>query len=383
MVASISAFSIPTRIVFGEGAAAEAGRELAALGARKVLVVSDRGLARAGLVQPLCGVLEAAGLGHAAFLDVEANPSVETVEAGLVIFRAEGCDGLLAVGGGSPMDTAKAIGVLATNALGIRAYEGVGKVQNPIPPLIAVPTTVGTGSEVTFFAVVTDVQRQFKMPVVSPLLAPRVALLDPAMVAGLPASMVATTGMDALSHAVESFLSKLAQPFTDAQSLAAVELIGASFLPAVRGDRHARGQMLAASCLAGMGFTVARLGVCHALAHPLGAVFGVPHGAANAVLLPHSMAFNLTHAEARLARLAVALGVKTDALTQTQAASAAVERVAFLAREAGIPARLRDVGVTEDAIPHMAADAITSGNCAINPRPIVLEDLVALYNQAM
>ncbi|MDP3046371.1 MAG: iron-containing alcohol dehydrogenase, partial [Chloroflexota bacterium] len=179
MSANLSTFSVPTRIVFGEGASAEAGRELAALGARRVLVVTDQGLVRAGIVQPICGHLEAASLGHAAFTDVEANPSAETAERALAAYQSHDCDALLAVGGGSPMDTAKAVGILATNGGNIRDYEGLGKVGNPLPPFVAVPTTVGTGSEVTYFDVITDVQRQFKMAIASPLLAARVALLDP------------------------------------------------------------------------------------------------------------------------------------------------------------------------------------------------------------
>jgi alcohol dehydrogenase len=383
MSPSLSTFSVPTRIVFGEGASAEAGRELASLGARRVLVVSDQGLVRAGIVQPICGSLEASGLVHAAFTDVEANPSVETVERALAAYQSHDCDAILAVGGGSPMDTAKAVGILATNGGDIRDYEGLGKVRNPLPPLVAVPTTVGTGSEVTYFDVITDVQRRFKMAIASPFLAARVALLDPLLVANLPPALVASTAMDALTHAMESYTSKLSQPFTDALDLYAVETIAANLRPAVAGDRTARGALLHASALAGIGFTHTRLGNCHAMAHPLGGVCGVPHGVANAVLLPHVLDFNLAFAEARLARLARAMGVPTDSLSQPEAALAAVAAVRQLAADVGIPAGLRSAGVTEAAIPRMAADAMTSGNVAINPRPTTLEDITRLYQQAM
>lgn len=379
----LTSFSLPTRLVFGEGAANEAGRELTGLGARNVLVVSDTGLVRAGIVQPLCGILEAAGLGHATFTDVEANPSVETVERCLAVYLSQNCDALLAVGGGSPMDTAKAVGILASNGGSIRDYEGVGKVQNPLPPFVAVPTTVGTGSEVTFFDVITDVQRQFKMAIASPLLPARVALLDPLLVAGLPPALVASTGMDALTHAIESYTSKLAHAFSEALALHAVELIAHQLRAAVQGDRTARGILLCASSLAGMAFNTTRLGDCHAMAHPLGGVCGLPHGVANAILLPHVMEFNRPYAEARLARLAQALGVATDSLTQSQAASAAVDAVRCLGVDVGIPPRLRDLGVTEQVIPQMAADAMKSGNVSINPRPTTVEDIVTLYRLAL
>jgi alcohol dehydrogenase len=383
MSANLSTFSVPTRIVFGEGAAAEAGRELASLGARRVLVVTDQGIVRAGIVQPIRDHLEAASLVHAAFTDVEANPSVETVERALAAYQSHSCDAIIAVGGGSPMDTAKAVGILASNGGNIRDYEGLGKVRNPLPPFLAVPTTVGTGSEVTYFDVITDVRRRFKMAIASPYLAARVALLDPLLVANLPPALVASTAMDALTHAMESYTSKLSQPFTDAVDLFAVETIAANLRPAVAGDRTARGALLYASALAGLGFTHTRLGNCHAMAHPLGGVCGVPHGVANAILLPHVLDFNLTFAEARLARLAQALGVRTDALSHQEAALAAVAAVRRLAAGVGIPASLRLVGVKEESIPQMAADAMTSGNVAINPRPTTLEDITRLYEKAM
>jgi alcohol dehydrogenase len=383
MSANLSTFSVPTRIVFGEGAAAEAGRELASLGARRVLVVTDQGIVRAGIVQPIRDHLEAASLVHAAFTDVEANPSVETVERALAAYQSHSCDAIIAVGGGSPMDTAKAVGILASNGGNIRDYEGLGKVRNPLPPFLAVPTTVGTGSEVTYFDVITDVRRRFKMAIASPYLAARVALLDPLLVANLPPALVASTAMDALTHAMESYTSKLSQPFTDAVDLFAVETIAANLRPAVAGDRTARGALLYASALAGIGFTHTRLGNCHAMAHPLGGVCGVPHGVANAILLPHILDFNLAFAQARLARLARAMGVPTDSLSQPEAAWAAVTAVRQLAVDVGIPASLRSVGVTEEAIPQMATDAMTSGNVAINPRPTTLEDITRLFEQAM
>jgi alcohol dehydrogenase len=383
MSANLSTFSVPTRIVFGEGASTEAGRELASLGARRVLVVTDQGIVRAGIVQPIRDHLEAASLVHAAFTDVEANPSVETVERALAAYQSHSCDAIIAVGGGSPMDTAKAVGILASNGGNIRDYEGLGKVRNPLPPFLAVPTTVGTGSEVTYFDVITDVRRRFKMAIASPVLAARVALLDPLLVANLPPALVASTAMDALTHAMESYTSKLSQPFTDAMDLYAVEMISANLRPAVAGDRQARGALLYASALAGIGFTHTRLGNCHAMAHPLGGVCGVPHGVANAILLPHVLEFNLTFAEARLARLAQALGVRTDSLAHHEAARAAVAAVRQLSAGVGIPANLRSVGVTEESIPQMAADAMTSGNVAINPRPTTLEDITRLYEQAM
>lgn len=382
-MSALATFSLPTRLMFGQGASADAGRELAALGAHRVLVVSDDGLERAGIVRRVLQSLETAGLAHSLFARVEANPAVQTVGRALAAYQENQCDALLAVGGGSPMDVAKATGLLATNGGDIRAYEGSGKVSRPLPPLVAVPTTAGTGSEVTFFTVITDPDRQFKMPIISPLLAPRLALLDPDLVAGLPPALVAATGMDALTHAIESYLSRMSHAFSEAQALRAIELIGANFSAAVAGDRAARGEMLYASTLAGMAFNSTRLGVCHAMAHPLGGLCGLPHGLANAILLPYTMTYNLQYARPRLARIALALGANPGDLSENEAAEAAVQAVRRLAATAGIPPRLSLAGVTESSIPRMAADAITSGNIAVNPRPTLVDDVIALYIQAL
>jgi alcohol dehydrogenase class IV len=379
----LSTFAMPTRLILGQGVLSESGNELRALGAGSVLLVSDAGIAAAGILAPCLAALARADLRYTIFTDVEANPGVETVQRALAMYTQNGCDALLAVGGGSPMDVAKATGLLAANGGDIRAYEGSGKVTRPLPPLVAVPTTAGTGSEVTFFTVITDPDRQFKMPIISPLLAPRLALLDPDMVAGLPPGLVATTGMDALTHAVESYLSKMSHAFSEAQALRAIELIGANLLAAVAGDRTARGEMLFASTLAGMAFNSTRLGVCHAMAHPLGGVCGMPHGLANAILLPVTMEYNLPNARARLARISLALGANPGNLTESEAAQAAVDAVRRLADAAGIPQRLSLARVTESSIPRMAADAMTSGNIAVNPRPTQLEDVISLYQAAL
>lgn len=378
-------FSLPTRVYFEEGAFTRASKELAEAGMTRVLIVTDRGLVETGICEALCTALQCAGVAFEVFNEVEANPSSETVEKGARTYREAGCQAILALGGGSPIDAAKAIGILVTNGGCIVEYEGLNRFSQPPVPLYVFPTTAGTGSEVTPFAVITNRQSRYKLTIASPLLLPKVAYLDARLLAMLPPSVAAATGMDALTHAVEAFVSLAASPFSDMMAEKALELIGGHLrrFVANRADLEAAGAMLLASMFAGIAFGHARLGNCHAMAHPLGGFFNIPHGLANAILLPHVMRFNLLADKGKYARIAVLLGEdvsgKLNSLTAGERAIAAVEK---LNKDLGIPRSLREVGASEEAIDLMAADAMKSGNVTVNPRKTSVEDIKQLYHEA-
>ena len=379
-------FQAATRIVFGTGALRTLPEELRRLRVTAVLLVTDAGLRRAGMVERVESVLTESGVAVWVFDGVEANPSVETVNEALGWYRSRGCDGLVALGGGSPIDTAKAAGVLAANEGALQDFVGLNKFSRPLPPLIAVPTTVGTGSEATTFAVITDHAQRKKVVVGSRLLSPAVAVLDPELTMTLPSKLVASTGMDALTHAVESYITTMASDFTDALALHAVRLLSAHIEQAAGPQRDVRvmGHMLHGSCLAGMAFSYGRTALVHGMAHPLGAYYDVPHGVANAVLLPHVMRFNRPACGGRLADLARAMGlVPGFAVEEGDAADAFVEGLFALARRLGIPERLTDVGVTEEFIPQMAVDAAQSGNAQVNPRRPTVAEVEGLYRSAL
>ncbi|MFB0545385.1 MAG: iron-containing alcohol dehydrogenase, partial [Anaerolineae bacterium] len=263
-------------------------------------------------------------------------------------------------------------------------YAGIGKVHNPLPLLLAVPTTVGTGSEVTIFAVITDRSRHLKMSIGSRLLVPKVAVLDPELTMSLPDSLVASTGIDALTHAIEAYTSLQANPFSDTLALGAIRLIAAHIQAAV-GDRspEAMASMLYASCMAGMALSHARVTLVHGMSHPLGGYYDIPHGLANAILLPYVLEFNKGACPERLATIAEALGEDIRSLTPQAAAEKAVETVRRICADVGIPLHLKEVGVTEEYIPQMAADAVESGPTKANPRKPTLEDVIALYRKAL
>jgi alcohol dehydrogenase class IV len=372
---TIAYFQASTRLTFGPGALAEIGGIAQAAGLHKVLIVTDPGLMRTGIPDRVAAVLTQAGVDSATFDAVEANPSIETVERALEVYRDQGCDGLVAVGGGSPMDAAKAVGVLASNPGKLLDYVGLGKVAHPLPILIAIPTTTGTGSEVTQFTVITDHAQRRKVVIGGPQVAPSHALLDPELVANLPAGLVGATAMDALTHAVESVISTFASPFTDGLALQAIRLI-ADNLPDPAAPA-ARANLLYASTMAGMAFSYARTGLVHGMAHPLSAYYDVPHGLANAILLPHVLGYNAPACEPALARVAEALGQPADSM-------AAIAAIQQLGRAAGIPPNLSSVGVTEEFIPQMSNDAYQSGNAQlVNPRKPTLADVEMLYRQAL
>jgi alcohol dehydrogenase class IV len=374
----IATFQAATRVIFGPGAVTNLGALARELGLRSCLVVTDAGVMGAGIAPRVVDVLGGMGVETAIFDTVEPNPSMETVEKAFDLYRNAGCEGVVAVGGGSPIDAAKAVAVLATNPGELPAYVGVDMIANPLAPLLAVPTTIGTGSEVTTWAVITDLAQRKKVVLGSRLLAPRLAVLDPELILSLPASLAASTGVDALTHAIESVTSVFATPFTDALALESIRLIAANLPAAVNApDLESRGNMLYASTLAGLAFSYARTGLVHGMAHPLSAYYDVPHGLANAILLPHVLTFNAPTCEAQLARVAGAMG-------EPPSAEAAIEAVRHLNVQVGIPLRLSHVGVTDAYISQMVQDAYESGNAqVVNPRQPTVEEVLELYYLAL
>ena len=377
-------FSIPQNIMFGKSSLNKLPSILAKLPSGKILIISDRGLEAVGTVKKVIDILDNAGIEHTEFLDVEPNPSVETVNAAVTIYKSSNATSMIALGGGSPMDVAKAAAVLAVYGGEITQYEGAHLVPGKIVPIIAIPTTAGTGSEVTAFAVITDKARNYKLTVFSYELIPAYAILDPELIMSLPAAVAAATGIDALVHAIEAYLSKEASPFTDAMAEYAMKLIGKNIrrFVANRTDESAASSMMLASNFAGIAFAWARLGNVHAMAHPLGAYFNVPHGMANAILLPVVLEFNALSDNGKYEKIYDLIKVSKEKEYYYDPFTL-VGEIKRLLSELQIPEKLRVVGVTEDKIPEMAADAIKSGNIAVNPRESSIKDIELLYMKAL
>lgn len=376
-------FQVPGEIVFGPGCIKKLSRVLKAKNISKVMLVSDRGLEAVGVVQKLSDLLTESGISFVSFLDIEPNPSAETVDAGYQIYKEQGFEAIVCLGGGSPMDTAKGIAVLATNGGRIQDYEGGNKVKVPTLPLFAIPTTAGTGSEVTPFAVITDKSRNYKFSIISFECVPLMAFLDPELISTLPPAVAASTGLDALTHAIEAYLSIKASPFSDAMAEKAMELIGKNIrlFVANRSDNEAAAGMLLGSTFAGIAFSWGSLGNVHAMAHPLGGYFGIAHGVANAVLLPTILEFNALADKGKYRTIfnLINSGKVVDCFTPDMLAA----EVKQLLHDLNIPKNLKELGVTEDLIPQMAADALKSGLNRINPRQTTLKDFEQLYLKAM
>ena len=378
-------FAVPTRILSGSGAVAEIGPTLAAERHKHLLVVTDQGILKAGLLAPVERSLREAGIAATTFADVKADPEESIVEAVVAAYRTAGCDGLLAVGGGSSLDVAKAAGVLISNGGAVADYDGFDSFTEDLPPLYAVPTTVGTGSEVTFAAVITLPSQQFKMSILSTRLAPRVAFLDPEMLTTLPPHVVAHSGMDALTHAVEGMTSPLSTPFTNAFNLHAIRLISENLRAAVgnSGNMEAIGAMQAAACIAGIGFAHSRLGIVHAMAHPVGAYHHLPHGLSNALLLPHALDFNRIACEPQLATVAREFDAVLPGQTERESALAAIKAIRDLEADIGIPGSMSAVGVTNEHFDAIVCDTFRSRNVGINPRRVTPEDIRKILFQAL
>ena len=372
----------PTHLICGPGSVQ---RLPELIPGKRCLVVTDSGLNKAGIVDHVCEHLKRKKIDYVVYDKVVGNPPARCVHAGSKLYTAERCDGIIGLGGGSSMDVAKMVGAIASNGGRIESYVVPAKIEKDLPHLVCLPTTYGTGSEVTPFAVVTNQRRKTKDPIVSGKIIPPVGILDAELAVGLPADVGGATGMDALTHALESYVNLAATPITEAMALGAIELIGENLRLACANDHEleATQNMLNASAMAAFAFSQTRLGIVHAMSHPVGGHFGVHHGLANAILLPVVCEYNLTARLEKFARIADALGADTDELTEYEAASTAIDAILDLNRDVGIPDRLSQVGVKATAIPAMARDSLLSANIAVNPRKIDEDGIRQLYRNAL
>lgn len=368
---------------FGAGAIRNLPDEVRRRGLAKALIVSDKALVAAGAVKRVTDLMDAHQLQWALYDEVVPNPTIAVVQRGVEIFKRAEADYLIAIGGGSPQDTSKAIGIIINNPefADVRSLEGFAPTRNPCVTLIAIPTTAGTAAEVTINYVITDEEKRRKFVCIDPHDIPRVAIVDAEMMASMPPSLKAATGIDALTHAIEGYVTRGAWKLTDMLHLNAIEIISQSLRDAVEGDMQALEQMALGQYVAGMGFSNVGLGLVHGMAHPLGAFYNVPHGVANAILLPRVMAWNADYTGEKYRAIARAMGVKTDTLSLAEARLAAVEAVKQLCRDVGIPPSLVDVGLNPDDIPALAQAALDDVCTGGNPREATLEDIKALYRQ--
>jgi len=383
---NIHPFECPTRVFYGWGALAQAGDRLAELGVTKALIVSDPGVEKAGHVATIASAITGAGIRVAQYTGVQPNPTVGNVESGYAVFREQRCDGLVGLGGGSAMDAAKGVGVVASNGGSIADYTGREQIPHDLPPLICLPTTCGTGSEVTFNAVITDDVRHLKLPFVSRKLAPRMALVDPELVVGAPATVIASTAADALSHAIECYLNTASDPLIDALTIAAIRMIGQNLAAAVNErDRDAIAQLSLASTMAGVAFNMNANAVVHAASTPVTARHDVPHGVANAIFLPAGVRFCIPAVPDRIIEIGHAIGAPIGSLTGVEAAELVVTTLGQLFASVGLPRSLSEYGVDVSMmdLEALAADAMKSRSIPLNPRPITEQDLVALYREVM
>lgn len=377
-------FSVPQEIIVGKGSLARLPEAAEKLGRKHGFIISGPHLNKMGIVASCSESLENAGIKVDAYTETEGNPSVETVEKAAAAFCKSGADFIIALGGGSPMDVAKAVGVVARYGGSITEYEGGDRVPGDIIPLIAIPTTAGTGSEVTAFSVITDHSRNYKLTVFSYKLIPAYAILDPELLTTAPVSVAAACGIDAMVHALEAYISKDASPFSDAMAEKALELIGKNIRRYVadRTDIEAAEAMITGSLFAGIAFSWARLGDVHAMSHPVSAYFDVPHGVANAILLPTIVEYNALADRGKYLKLFNYISL-TPASEAEFEPFMLVDLLTELNEQLGIPGSLGEVGVTADKFDAMADDAMKSGNIAVNPRSTTKKDVLSLYKKAL
>ena len=378
-------FIMPNVVLVGEGATIKLGAEVQKLGKKRALIVTDRGITSLGLHSTTMSSLEQAGIEVEIFDGVKADPDTEVVEMGLKFAKEKGTDIVVGLGGGSPLDVAKAIAFLLTNPGTIRDYEGIDLIGNHRQPLVAIATTSGTGSEVTANAVITDPAINKKMIISSHALVPDIAVVDPRLTKGIPAKVTAATGIDVLVHAIEAFISKGSITISSALAHRSIKMV-AENLPLAVGngeDMDARHRMAIASLMAGMAFSNVGLGACHATAHQLGTTYKIPHGIANGIMLPAVMTFNSLVCRDRLREIAAAMGERVEGLTDREAAARAIGAVKNLTAEVGLPTSIREVGGKEEDFRQMALNALEDPTLLSNPRQASLEDLIEIYRLAL
>ncbi|WP_205672125.1 iron-containing alcohol dehydrogenase [Ammoniphilus sp. YIM 78166] len=381
---SVFGFFMPSVNLMGVGAVKEVGSRIKNLGKTKALIVTDAGLYKFGVADEIAGYIREAGVDVAIFPGAEPNPTDKNVEAGLAAYREEGCDVIVSLGGGSSHDCAKGIGIVAANGGTIYDYEGVDQSKSPSVPLISINTTSGTASEITRFCIITDTRRSVKMAIVDKHVTPTISINDPVLTVKKPAPLTAATGMDALTHAVEAYVSTAATPITDACALQAIRLISKSLRAAVANgeDLEARDKMSYAQLLAGMAFNNASLGYVHAIAHQFGGFYNLPHGVCNAILLPHVERFNLMAKPERFADIAVALGENIEGLSTMEAAEKALDAIVKLARDVNIPSGFSELGAKLEDVPVLAENAMKDACSFTNPRKATMDELQAIIRAA-
>ena len=379
-----SSFFIPAVNIMGNGCLEEAMTAIRNYGFRKALIVTDAGLAKAGVATLIAEKLAQQDIESVIFDGAKPNPSIANVQAGLKVLKEHACDFVVSLGGGSPHDCAKGIALCATNGGHIRDYEGVDQSAKPQLPLVSINTTAGTASEMTRFCIITDEERHVKMAIVDRNVTPLLSVNDPELMVAMPKGLTAATGMDALTHAVEAYVSTAANPITDACAIKAMELISKNLRQAVRDgkDLVARENMAYAQFLAGMAFNNASLGFVHAMAHQLGGFYDLPHGVCNAVLLPHVQTFNASVCAQRLTDVAHALGADVRGLSPEEGAQAAIAAIRTLAKDVEIPAGLRDLGAKLDDIPVLASNALKDACGFTNPRQADQHQIEEIFRSA-
>ena len=369
----------------GAGAIKEIPGEVKTRGFKKAFVCSDPDLIKFGVTGKVTDVLDEAGLAYEIYSDIKPNPTIENVQTGVAAFQASGADYIIAIGGGSSMDTAKAVGIIINNPefADVRSLEGVAPTKKPWVPIIAVPTTAGTAAEVTINYVITDVEKKRKFVCVDTHDIPVIAVIDPDMMSSMPKGLTAATGMDALTHAIEGYITKGAWEMTDMFHLKAIEIISKSLRGAVANTPEGREGMALGQYVAGMGFSNVGLGIVHSMAHSLGAVYDTPHGVGNAILLPTIMEYNASCTGDKYKYIAKAMGVEgVDAMTQEEYRKAAVDAVKQLSADVGIPADLKEI-VKEEDLDFLSESAYADACRPGNPRDTSVEEIKALYKSLM
>jgi len=376
---------VAPEFIFGSGARLLVGRYAKNFGARKVLIVTDPDIRGSGLVNPVFDALKDEKIDYEIYLDIKSNPTALQVMEGAKVYLNENCNFIVAVGGGSAMDCAKAIGIVSSNKKEVNEFEGVDKVQIPSPPLICIPTTAGSAADVSQFAIITDSRRKLKMAIVSKTVVPDVALIDPETTLTMDRSLTINTGFDVLSHAVEAFVSNASSPITDLHALEAIKLVASNLIPVSNdlGNIDLRAKMMLSSLNAGLAFSNASLGLVHAMAHSLGGFLDLPHGECNALLLDHVVGFNFDEESRKYKEIARALGLEIDGMNDEEIKITLINGIRDLKAEADVNYSLKDVGVTASDIPELAGKAMNDACIITNPRRPTQKDVEEIFKNAL
>ena len=376
---------VAPEVVFGLDARFLAGRYAKNFGAQKVLIVSDPGIIAAGWLNGIFDVLDKEIISYEIYSDITPNPKEEEVIRGAELYKDQECNAIIAVGGGSTLDCAKGIGIVSSHNRGILDFEGVDKVYNPIPPLICIPTTAGSSADVSQFAVIKDQKRNVKISIISKALVPDVALIDPVTTTTMDSYLTASTGLDALTHAIEAYVSNASSPLTDTHALNAIQLIWSNLIKTINhpDDLGLRGNMMLGSLEAGLAFSNASLGAVHAMAHSLGGFLNLSHGECNAILLDHVIDFNFDAEPLRYQDIGEAMGINFDGMNVNEIKTAIMGELKHLKESIGIDHTLKQMGVKESEIPHLSKNAMEDSCIVTNPRRPEQKDIEAIFKKAL